>query len=189
MAEIFISFIHEEEEVAKAVQRFLQAFVADREGVFLSSDQWAIYAGEEWLPRIISELRKAKVVISLLSLKSVRRPWVNFEAGAAWVRKEEGTGLIPACFGGLTKGKMPKPYSGLNALDLDNESDQHYLVRSVFHYLGRSGLTPLPPIPFDDEQVYDENSVIGKELKPYHDLREALSRFNRDRLRRKNSSR
>lgn len=106
MADVFISFIHEEEQVATAVQRFLQAHLTDRNDVFLSSDRWAIYAGEQWLDRIISELRQAKVVVSLLSPAlspaSVARPWVNFEAGAAWIR--EGTALIPVCFGGMIKG-------------------------------------------------------------------------------------
>ena len=184
MAEVFISFIHEEGQVAAAVQRFIQAHLKDHTGVFLSSDQWEIYAGESWLDRIISELRQAKVVVSLLSPESVVRPWVNFEAGAAWVR--EDTALIPVCFGGMTKGEMPKPYSSLQAVQLDDYFDQYYLLRSIFHYLKRPmlpSLAPLPP-PFSDDEYGDANSPIEKNRKPYRELREALKRHNEKRNRR-----
>src|SRR5260370_28804799 len=118
MADIFISVIHEEVRVAEAVQRFLQAHLGKHGDVFLSADPWQVYAGEEWLDRIIAEVRNAKVVISLFSAISVERPWVNFEAGAAWVREE--TKLIPVCFGGLSKGNMPKPYSSIQAVQLED---------------------------------------------------------------------
>src|SRR6185437_12206889 len=130
MADIFISFIHEEEEVAKAVSDYLQALVPDAK-VFLASDKWQIYAGEDWLKKICEALQNARIVILMLSKRSVARPWVNFEAGAAWLG---GKHVIPVCFKGLSKGKLPKPYSSLQALDLHDRSDQRYLLRSVCHY-------------------------------------------------------
>src|ERR1039458_2603817 len=101
MAHVFISFIHEEEYFAIAVQSFISKVLGEEVMPFLSSDTSMIYAGEQWMDRIIQELKQAKVVVSMLSPKSVQRPWVNFEAGAAWI--SEGTALIPACFGGLAK--------------------------------------------------------------------------------------
>jgi hypothetical protein len=174
MADVFISFIHEEQEVAEAVQRFIKGVLninpfdsIGHKAVFMSSDQWAIHAGEMWLDRIITELREAKVVVSLLSSKSVTRPWVNFEAGAAWVK--EDTALIPVCFGGLSKGTLPKPYSSLQALDLDDEDDQYYLITSVCHYLKR-----MAPPPFYRGE--SDSPEIDKIKKPFRELREALKR-------------
>lgn len=97
MARVFISFIHEEKDVATAVQKLIEKKLQG-EKVFLSSDQWQVYAGEIWLDRIKDELNSAKVVVLLLSKMSVERPWVNFEAGAAWL---SGKVIIPACYGGL----------------------------------------------------------------------------------------
>lgn len=188
MADIFISFIHEEEEVAKAVQRLLQSHLPDRRDVFLSSDRWAIYAGEQWLDRIISELRQARVVVSLFSPASVKRPWVNFEAGAAWVR--EDTALIPVCFGGMTKGKMPKPYSSLQAVQLEDFDDQYYLLTSTVHYLDRL-ISPVPPPPLwfvDGEEATDESSAIRDVQKPYRELRDALKRYDEKQQRKKDKS-
>ena len=146
MAEVFISFIHEEKVVAEAVQALLQDKLQKR--AFLSADTWQVFAGEDWLKRIKEELESAKVVVLILSQRSVKRPWVNFEAGAAWLADKV---VIPACFGGLSKGSLPKPYSSLQALDLPN--DWYYLVSSIAHHLGVVGPVPSPPLGPEDEVV------------------------------------
>ena len=134
MADIFISFIHEEVEYAQCVRTFVQLASGFEDVPFLASDRFQIYAGEPWLDKIFAELKAAKVVLLMLSQRSVERPWVNFEAGAAWF----GTArVIPVCFGGLTKGTLPKPYSGLQAVDLEDPEDQEYLAKSIAHHLGK----------------------------------------------------
>ena len=95
MAETFISFIHEEREYAEAIQKFLAQIIEAESKPFLSSDKLQVYAGEKWLDRIMDELDEAKVVVLMSSEESVQRPWVNFEAGAAWIRKIP---IIPDAF-------------------------------------------------------------------------------------------
>ena len=109
--------------------------------VFLPADHWQVRAGEVWLERIREELECAKVLVFLLSPNSISRPWVNFEAGAAWLARKR---IIPVYFGGLDRGNLPKPYSDFQALDL--RTHYYELVRDVFDWLeeGRR----LPPIPF-----------------------------------------
>lgn len=145
MADVFLSFIHEQQSVAVAVQKLLQDNLKERK-IFLSADVWQVLAGENWLDRIKEELSSAKVVILLLSKLSVDRPWVNFEAGAAWLTNKP---IIPACFGGLSKEGLPKPYSGIQALNL--AEDAYYLVRSIFRYLDWNGIDGLVPPPFLDD--------------------------------------
>jgi hypothetical protein len=53
--------------------------------VFLASDKSQIYAGDLWLQKIKEALSAAEIVVLMLSRRSVARPWVNFEAGAAWM--------------------------------------------------------------------------------------------------------
>ncbi len=84
MSDVFISFIHEEGETAGTLQRFVNQMLSGQAQAFLSSDKFHVYAGEDWLERIFDELKSAKVVLLLLSETSVKRPWVNFEAGAGW---------------------------------------------------------------------------------------------------------
>ena len=185
MADVFISFIHEEVQIAEAVQDFVQSHLesytpeslAGKKDVFLSSDRWAVYAGELWFERIISELREAKVVVSILSPRSVERPWVNFEAGAAWILSD--THLIPLCFGGLTKGTLPRPYSSLQALDLENSDDQYDLIKAVSHYLER--VPPPPP------ELFGLVSRVNARHNPnsYEKLRNAITKFNSENTERK----
>jgi hypothetical protein len=133
MAEVFISFIHEEVDYAQAVQNFISQILGASVTPFLSSDTLQIYAGEKWIERIMDELKDAKVVILMLTEESVKRPWVNFEAGAAWTRD---IAIIPVCMLGLGKDDLPKPYSSLQAISLGRYGDDEYLARSVAHYLG-----------------------------------------------------
>jgi len=70
MADIFISYIHEETGVAIAVQRLLREHLKGSD-VFMSADQWQIYAGEVWLDRIRTELTSARAVVLLMSPLSV----------------------------------------------------------------------------------------------------------------------
>jgi hypothetical protein len=143
MALVFISFIHEDIEVARGVQRLLAEALSLGDEVFLSSDKTQVYAGEEWLSKIRTSLSAARVVVVLLSEKSVARPWINFEAGAAWLSSEKV--VIPCCYGHLSKEKLPHPYSSLQAVDLP--MDAEYLVMSVHHHLGGTGTAEKRPRP------------------------------------------
>jgi hypothetical protein len=159
MADVFISFVHEDEQVAHAVQSFLRDQLGRVLGlgevqVFLSSDEWQILAGENWLDRIFRELRESRVLVSLMSPTSVSRPWVNFEAGAAWVA---GKPVVPVCFGGQGRDQLPKPYSVLQAVSLPD--DGYYLMRSVAHHLSRNCLVP-PPFFRDSPELEDVRRAL-----------------------------
>ena len=56
-------------------------------------------------------------MIVLCSPSSVARPWINFEAGAAWMR---GIPLIPICHGGLAPRNLPVPLSLRQGLSLSD---------------------------------------------------------------------
>jgi hypothetical protein len=137
MARLFVSFVHEDEKLASAVQGLLQTELNLREEVFLSSDKSQIYAGDLWLQKIKEALSAAELVILMLSQRSVARPWVNFEAGAAWLADKK---VIPACCGNLSKDALPHPYSAIQALNLQSEA--YYLLKSVNHQLKLEPMSP-----------------------------------------------
>jgi hypothetical protein len=130
MADIFISYWAGEQEVADSLHRFLAASIPGKTTIFMA-DSGTIRAGDNWLDIIKRELKESKVVLSILSNDSVKRPWINFEAGAAWIDKI----LIPLCFGTLEKGMMPAPYNQLQALQLREPLDVHRLVKDLYHHL------------------------------------------------------
>ena len=132
MADIFMSFIHEEGLVAESIQDFIGKLFGEAASVFRSSDEGAIYAGDDWMAKIITELSTAKVLISILSPNSISRPWINFEAGAARINKIK---VIPVCVGGLKIADLPKPYSSLQGVEIDTHDGAYYLASSIAHHL------------------------------------------------------
>jgi len=133
MADIFISYWNGEYGVASAVQDFIRAHL-ESVSIFMA-DSRTLRAGDDWLTTIKTELKEARVVLSILSDESIKRPWVHFEAGAAWMDKV----LIPLCFGRMEKGNMPAPYNRLQALQLRLPADQYQLIRDLDYHLGLHG--------------------------------------------------
>jgi hypothetical protein len=171
MAQIFMSFIHEEVKYAESVQEFIKDVLGDEIAPFLSSDSSQVYAGDRWLDRIMNELDSARVVVLMVSRLSVSRPWVNFEAGAAAIKRVP---IIPVCFRGMIKAALPKPYGDYQAADLSDYSDQYYLVRSIAHHLG-SLQPPLRWEPLDS--MIERDSRISD---PYDTLRRKLDRIHHE---------
>lgn len=107
-AEVFISHISEEADVAGKLKEVIGQDFLNMLEVFASSDSESIAAGEDWLRSIDGALRRATVLITLCSPASRYRPWIHFEAGAAWALERP---IIPLCHAGLTPGDLPMPLS------------------------------------------------------------------------------
>src|SRR2546429_4579585 len=92
---VFISHIHEEGALGAVVSSCIKdAFHARSVTTFLSGDAQDLPAGRKWIEVIEQELDQAAVVVALLSPVSLRRPWVNIELGAAWIKHRH---IIPLC--------------------------------------------------------------------------------------------
>jgi hypothetical protein len=87
MPSVFVSHISEDKQTAGRLKNVLTRDFPGLLDVFLSSDTQSIAAGEEWLQSIEQALRDSAMLLVLCSPDSIRRPWINFEAGAAWMRK------------------------------------------------------------------------------------------------------
>jgi hypothetical protein len=83
MERAFISHISEEAAVAARLKSVLVRDFRDPFDVFMSADTESIAAGEDWLRAVEKALRECAIVMILCSPESIRRPWINFEAGAA----------------------------------------------------------------------------------------------------------
>lgn len=112
----FISHVTEEADIAGRLKTALTQDFLGFLDVFVSSDSESIAAGEDWLRSIEKGLKESSILIVLCSPASVSRPWINFEAGAAWMR---GIPLVPVCHAGLTPGDLPVPLSLRQGVALD----------------------------------------------------------------------
>ena len=112
---VFISHISDETEIAQWLKaRMDRDFLGSLE-IFVSSDRTTIAAGRKWLDEVDKALKRADLQIVLCSQASVGRPWVNFEAGAVWLR---GIPVVPVCHSGLAPAELPVPLSMLEGISL-----------------------------------------------------------------------
>jgi hypothetical protein len=125
---IFISHIHEEEPCANALEKVLRKALLGALDIFNTSNRTSIAAGDPWRDKIVEMLKRAASVLVIASPNSVSSPWVNFEAGGAWV---SGTRVIPCCIKGMTPSSLPAPLSHLQALDLSSPEDLHLLINHL----------------------------------------------------------
>lgn len=116
---LFISHISEEREVAERIKTALSRDFLGLLNVFVSSDTESIAAGEEWLRSVEEALSDCALFVVLCSPESIRRSWINFETGAAWMRKIP---IIPVCHVGLQPHDLRMPLSLRQGIAL-NDSD------------------------------------------------------------------
>src|SRR5262249_32409834 len=131
---VFISHIHEEETCANALEQVLKRALLGALDVFNSSNRRSIATGDPWRDRIVESLKRAASVLVVASPNSVSSPWVNFEAGGAWI---SGTRVVPCCIKGMKPSSLPAPLSHLQALNLDSPEDLQQLIT---HLAASAGL-------------------------------------------------
>lgn len=141
---IFISHIHEEAEVAKVLKEWIESTFSQSIDVFVSSDPDDNPAGTRWLNKIEGELQELDLLIILCSAMSVGRPWINFEAGASWIKKVP---IIPFCYLGMQKDRLPRPLSDLQAIDFEEANSFEKLMRAIAKQLK---LIKPPKLAYDD---------------------------------------
>jgi len=87
--------------------------------VFRTSRPDQLPPGETWFGHIERHIRDADGSIVLLTPNSVDRPWILFEAGAAWFADRP---LIPLVAAGLAKAAVPEPLRLLQLVDLEDQA-------------------------------------------------------------------
>ena len=140
---VFISHITQEAEMATEVKTLIEQNFVGMIEVLVSSDCNIIKMGQKWLDSISEALGHCAIEIVICIPLSVQRPWINFEAGAGWVR---GIPVIPLCHSGMEPSKLPVPLNLLQAAKL-TDLNALKLVFPVFaNALGASS----PKIDFTD---------------------------------------
>lgn len=134
---VFLSHFTPEGSVARRLKEFLEGIFAGAVEVFVSSHEWSLRLGDPWEVKVRQELADSSMILVLLSSDSIVRPWVNFEAGTAWLRD---IALIPMVHRGLSLERLDRPFSSLEGVSL---LDPRH-VRKLVSRIGQdSGLSPI----------------------------------------------
>ena len=125
---IFISHITEEKEVALYLKDVIEKKFLKSVIVFASSHEDSIKLGDDWMDNIKKSLTECQLEIIICSFYSVTKPWINFEAGAGWIRNIP---TIPMCHSGLTPSQLPIPLKTMQGGNLNNKTDIERLFKRI----------------------------------------------------------
>lgn len=140
---IFISHITEEKELALELKQLLEEKFLGMIEIFVSSDEESIALGTRWLDNISNALGSCAIELILCSPQSVKRPWINFEAGAGWIRN---ISVVPLCHSGMEPSKLPIPLNLLQAIRLSEVSGLKLLLPLIANAIGSAE----PKVDFSD---------------------------------------
>ncbi len=130
---VFISHIFEEKDIAFLVKDFIEEAFLGMIDVFISSDKDSISLGQKWLNSITDSLKNCSIEIILCSPESIKRPWINFEAGAGWIRDIP---VIPLCHSGIEPSNLPLPLNLLQAAKANEISNLNMLLPVLAQAIG-----------------------------------------------------
>ncbi len=127
MSNLFMSYYSEEEADAEDIARHLES-VFQNAGleVFMASRPESVRPGDVWQDKVIDALSDADVLLVLMTVNALNRPWINFEIGVAWARRAR---ILIFCNGGMTPAGLPTPYNTLQAVDINGMTHESRLTR------------------------------------------------------------
>jgi len=83
----------------------------------------------------------AQIELILCSKDSVKRPWINFEAGAGWIK---GIPVVPICHTGIRPVDLPIPLNMLQAIEATDENG----LKKVYTLLSKNLDSSTPNVNF-----------------------------------------
>jgi hypothetical protein len=174
---IFISHIADEAGLAKILQTHIAQDFLGMLDVFVSSDSESIAAGANWLKAIEEALERANLEIVVCSRASITRPWINFEAGAGWMRRIL---IVPVCHSGLKPTDLPMPLRVLNGLEANSSEGLSYLYRSIAKVLNSS--VPQPRFDALVKEVQEFEARYAQQLKKFTSMHQERATHALDRM-------
>jgi hypothetical protein len=85
--DIFLSYSNLDRHIAEELEDELKA-----KGLTCFLAEKSLPGGTEWIPKLREAIKESDYILLLLTPRSIGRPWVNLEIGAAWM---EGKTIIP----------------------------------------------------------------------------------------------
>ncbi len=159
---VFISHITEEAVLAELLKTHIVDDFLGLIEVFVSSDAESISVGDKWLNDVDKALKEAKIEVILCSDESVTRPWINFEAGAGWIK---GIPVVPVCHTGMRPVDLPIPLNMLQAIEANDVGGLKRLYARLANELGaatpKGDFEAIRKVVLDFEHDYGVVRVIS----------------------------
>lgn len=175
---LFISHAHDDVELVRALKTMLMDLYSNYFDIFATAVT-PLKGGQVWRDEIREHIAKAKVMIVLITPISVRRIWIPFEAGAAWLDSiDRKKVLIPCRFNYADFTSPLSEHHGVNLLS--RESIEDSLIPALNDV---SGLTPsMKYLPKIIDGFFEEVANIKEQQDALIGTTEGSSRIDYDRL-------
>jgi hypothetical protein len=157
---IFISRIEEDRETADKLKVLLEEAFPKKINIFVAN---SIPFSEDWYNEIIIGIENCDLMIIFCTPNSVNRPWINFEAGAAAIRRKN---IGPICFNGQPVSDLPSPLKYLRSQGIDCSDDdifQRQFKKFIEGIASKIGI-PVPTIDLTKSEFYQ---MIKSQSRPY----------------------
>lgn len=116
-------------------------------GVDVFYSEWEIRAGESLRRKIDEGLGACTHFIAILSPRSIKKPWVQEEMDAGFVKKVSGNCKFIALRYELSVGDLPPLLQGSVAPQIDNyDADLQHLIGEIYEVDRKPPLGSRPPI-------------------------------------------
>lgn len=163
---VFVSHVTQEHHLADLIKNQVTQDFLGMIDVFVSSDQVSITVGSKWLNEIDDALKTAQIELILCSHESIQRPWINFEAGAGWVK---GIPVVPVCHTGLRPVDLPIPLNMLQGFSASEKSGWEKVYSLLARQLGSAkpavDLEPLVVSVREFEEEYGVVRVVAEAVR------------------------
>lgn len=167
---VFISYAHEELPLAEMLKHWIKKIWQACE-VFISASHESISGGEDWRKKLQQEIPRANVFFSLVGPSTQERPWIHFEAGAAWAHDVE---VVPILHSGLEA--VPTTMTKGQALRVSDPTFPEAFFNTIDRKCGFGGVPRISK---------DFSKQLQKAAEQIRGPREVVSLWN-EALRQKN---
>lgn len=162
MNEVFISWSGKKaNKYAKFLENLLNQIFGNQARTFYSGN---IESGSVWLDRINHALEESKIGIIVLTKESMKKPWVNFEAGAIFKADTKNTLIIPICVDISLKDLENHPlrfFQSRYCFTWESIMDLFNNLKEKLHWQYQMNLQDIKRIQDDFNNFLDENKDLN----------------------------
>lgn len=157
--DIFIIHADSDKMIANAIENELNVIFGKEITSFNASNPDGIKGGEDWFNYIVSQHRRSKFGLVLITENSFNNIWINFETGGFFLRNKNA--VIPLIYTESVLSKLVYPLKGIQGKKLWIESFRKSLIEEISTHIDRRILD------FNDERFCKNIFETIKEVSPY----------------------